>query len=177
MAIMHCTVVSRDIEPSVEGGDRVWQVAVSCVNMYKNGQRCNDSAATAASPCCTTEDKEVFANVWSLRSNATNDALLSANQTEVHQLEQSGYQQVCNPIDGPTVFCVDSSMEDGRDGLVPACCALPLGRRYYSPHCYGLVRPFMVYSVPVGDVDTVALYRCLSSSTSCSCAPKLYKKC
>ena len=25
---------SRDIEPSVEGGDRVWKVATSCVQMY-----------------------------------------------------------------------------------------------------------------------------------------------
>jgi hypothetical protein len=26
---------SRDIEPTVEGGDTVWQVASSCVQLYK----------------------------------------------------------------------------------------------------------------------------------------------
>ena len=27
----------RDMEPSVEAGDRIWRVATSCVQMYKAG--------------------------------------------------------------------------------------------------------------------------------------------
>ena len=47
--------------------------------MYKAGRRCSDADA-AAELCCTTEDKEVFANVWSLRSTDGLDSMLSSDQ-------------------------------------------------------------------------------------------------
>ena len=47
---------SRDMEPTVEGGDTVWKVATSCVNMYKASRKCGDADASTEL-CCTTEDK------------------------------------------------------------------------------------------------------------------------
>ena len=45
-------------------GDAVWRVASSCVQLYKQGRDCSQNASA---PCCTTEDKLVWNNVWSLR--------------------------------------------------------------------------------------------------------------
>jgi len=128
---------SRDMEPSVEGGDKVWRTATSCVRMYKAGRRC--SATDAASElCCTTADKEVFANVWSLSTQDGNDSLLSNSHTEVKALLNQGWAEHCNPVSGPTVFCVNVSLLDGREG------------------------PFMLYNQPVSDNPTRPLYRCLA---------------
>ena len=33
----YATEFGRDMEPSVEAGDRIWRVATSCVQMYKAG--------------------------------------------------------------------------------------------------------------------------------------------
>ena len=102
----------------MEGGDLVWRVATSCVQMYKAGQTCTTASTEL---CCTTEDKDVFGNVWSLRGETPSnkaDAVLSANSTEVASFLAQGYKEQCNPVPGPTVFCTDTSIQDGRDGYV-----------------------------------------------------------
>ena len=118
---------SRDFEPTVEAGDRMLRVTTSCVSMYKAGRTCEDDSDLAAQSelCCTTADKEVFANVWSFQKSDGSDSMLTSNQTEADELysKGSGWKQQCNPVSGPTVFCVDSSLLDSREG------------------------PFMVYSV------------------------------
>jgi len=144
------------MEPTKEGGDRTWRVATSCVQMYKAGRKCSDAGA-AAELCCTTADKAVFANTYSLRSAAGGDALLTSNRTELEALVAAGWTQVCNPVTGPTAFCVDGKITDGRDG------------------------PFMLYNSAVPDATllqggtTEQLFRCVASdkkhffSTSASC--------
>lgn len=107
---------SRDLEPSKEGGDRIWQVTTSCVQMYKAGKKCEDSNITAAELCCTATDKEIFSNVWSLYAPKTEDFMLVVNDSDIKTLLNQGYEQVCNPIQGPTVFCVDTTMMDARAG-------------------------------------------------------------
>ena len=142
----------------MEGGDAVWRVVASCVRLYKAGRDCADAGAEAE-PCCTTDDKEVFANAWSLRSSSSSSSssvvggdgggdysLLSSNRSEVDALLASGsWTEVCNPISGPTgVFCVNTSMADARDG------------------------PFMLYSVAVAGVPQGGgvrpLLRCVGGS-------------
>ena len=59
---------SRDIEPSVEGGAVIFNVAKDCIHMYKLGLTCDSS--TMARPCCSTEDKKVWHNVWSLKHSS-----------------------------------------------------------------------------------------------------------
>lgn len=111
---------SRDMEPTVEAGDRIWRVATSCVSMYKAGRTCGDESDAAAKSelCCTTADKEVFANVWSFKNSDSSDSILTNNQTEATELysKGSGWNQQCNPVSGPTVFCVDTSLLDSREG-------------------------------------------------------------
>jgi hypothetical protein len=140
---------SRDLEPTKEAGDILWQVTSSCVSMYKAGRKCSDGETAARELCCTTEDKEVFANVWSFMREDSTDALLTHNQTEARALHQngSGWVQQCNPVPGPTVFCVKTTLVDARAG------------------------PFMIYSKPVPDTTlsqggtTRPLLRCKRKQT------------
>ncbi len=106
------------------------------------------AGAGAASRCCHTlhcccchtllshaadaARLKVFANAWSLRGTVSVaaaagggtvvDAVVSSNRSEVDVLLQQGYSEVCNPVPGPTVFCVDSGMADGRAGYVCIHC-------------------------------------------------------
>ena len=178
---------SRDIEPSVEGGSVVWDVAKDCVQMYKKGETCDGASAnsTNSRPCCSTWDKEVWHNAWSLKTNDSSgengsggngsggngsggnhsggngssgsDFLVTNSESEKEALVQGGaWMEVCHSINGPTVFCVDTTIQDGRDG------------------------PFMLYSrgdVELQSGDLRAVHRCysnvtgthwLSSSSSCA---------
>ena len=136
---------SRDIEPTVEGGGRVWEVAVSCVGLYKQGLTCKSNPESA---CCTISDKAVFANAWSLeQSPQLGDALVTNNREERDKLVSTGdWSEVCNGIPGPSVFCVDTSMKGGRNG------------------------PFMLYSTPEANMtqlpgaSLVPLHRCLAET-------------
>jgi hypothetical protein len=138
---------SRDIEPSVEGGNRTWLVVSSCVNMYKQGLICDDAHADEL--CCTRDDKEVYANIWSLARTDSSDFLLTQLLGEREALVQSGnWKEKCSPICCPSAFCVDSSIIDGRQG------------------------PFMVFNtssvidyVNGGLLSTRALYRCYDTIT------------
>lgn len=87
------------------------------IHRYKAGKTCEDPHMDSEL-CCTTEDKEVYANVWSLRSHGPtgSDSMLTSNSTEFAQLKSAGWIEQCNPIIGPTVFCVNVSLEDGRAG-------------------------------------------------------------
>jgi hypothetical protein len=105
---------SRDVEPTVEGGNRTWLVTGSCVRMYKAGQTC---AAAPTELCCTRDDKLVFANVWSLSRKDGADNLLTALLGERNALIAGGaWAEVCNAIASPSAFCVDASEKDGRNG-------------------------------------------------------------
>lgn len=136
---------SRDIEPSVEAGDAVWRVAVSCINMYKAALTCADIADASTEPCCARADKEVFANAYSLARIDSSDFLLTADASERDVLVAGGaWRERCSPIANPTAFCVDSAEPDGRDG------------------------PFMLYNAsgagPAIGVATAPLYRCIASA-------------
>jgi len=138
---------SRDLEPTVEGGTRIWEVASSCVQLYKARLTCADAAA-ARSACCTTDDKAVFANAWSLANDNASDALVTNSEAEKNALVAAGtWKEVCNPIGGPSVFCVNGSMKGGRNG------------------------PFMLYGTSAASMGTLPgarllpLYRCITSAT------------
>lgn len=106
------TEYSRDIEPSVEGGDLMYRMTTSCVKMYKAGTTCEDNAAEL---CCSKEDKEIWSNVWSLKRKNTTDHMLTTSFTEKEQLIDSGaWVENCVPWSGSTVFCKGGT--DGRDG-------------------------------------------------------------
>ena len=84
------------------------------------------------------------------------DRLLTNSATEKKTLVQGGsYKEVCHSISGPSVFCVDTSIEDGRDGpfmlynnasVVEQSGALKvrtkigLTSQYIRPYCYTCVQ-------------------------------------
>lgn len=123
---------SRDVEPTIEGGSRIYDVLRSCIELYKKGTTCDDNATAL---CCTTADKELWINVWELHSS--DDSLLTADPDERDVLLKEGWHQTCSPIPGPSVFCVDSSNKDGRNG------------------------PFLLYHTK--QPNTKAIYRCYDS--------------
>jgi len=129
---------SRDVEPTFEGGSRVWEVTASCVRMYKEGRRCEQSPDEA---CCTVKDKEVFVNVWSLIAPGGVDNLLTHDANERQVLVSSGWRELCSPIVGPSLFCVNTSDTDGRSG------------------------PFIIYDVNTPQPKTIPLYRCIFPTT------------
>lgn len=128
----------------------MWRVTTACVTLYKAGvSSCAD--ADADNLCCSRQDKEVWANAWSLREKAGSDTLVTTNATERVALLASGlWLENCHPIAAPTAFCVDTSgaVTDGRNG------------------------PFMLYNSstalppPSGTLAsvTVALYRCVAAA-------------
>ena len=72
---------SRDMEPTVEGGDRMWRITGSCVGTYKARRKCSDPDA-ALQLCCTTHDKQVFANVWSFSRENDGDHTWTSDRGE-----------------------------------------------------------------------------------------------
>ena len=141
---------SRDIEPTVEGGNVTFVVAASCINMYQRGEQCSDAGA-ATQPCCTRTDKLVYANIWSLARTDGSDNLITALRGERDALVASGgWVERCSPIPNPTAFCVDTHDKDGSAG------------------------PFIIYNTsnvehPRRDgtpFAVAALYRCFSNATA-----------
>lgn len=131
---------------------------MACIGLYKASLTCADKPQSL---CCTRADKEVFANVWSLRRKDNSDALLTQLVGERAALVSGGsWVERCSPIAAPTAFCIDGREVDGRDG------------------------PFMVYnsssvSDPRGSswgaLPVRALFRCITGaeqhffSTDASC--------
>ena len=140
--------MSRDVEPSVEGGNRTWTTTASCVRLYKAGATC--AAAAAGEPCCSRADKEVFAAIWSLRNAGAGDSLLTALAGERAALLATGaWAERCSAIANPTAFCVSTSDADGSAG------------------------PFLLYNAAVVEghafagappVATVAVQRCVTTA-------------
>eukprot|EP00825_Cyclidium_porcatum_P045765 TRINITY_DN7044_c0_g2_i1.p2 TRINITY_DN7044_c0_g2~~TRINITY_DN7044_c0_g2_i1.p2 ORF type:complete len:220 (-),score=24.10 TRINITY_DN7044_c0_g2_i1:177-836(-) len=125
---------SRDVEPTVEGGNFIWEMTTSCVSLYKSGQSCKDSPTSL---CCLTNQTDIFSNVWSLVNRNGDDYLLTENEVEKTQLLKEGWKEICHPFKGSTTFCVDTDMTDGRQS------------------------PFIIYKVNYQEF--VPLYRCINS--------------
>lgn len=133
---------SRDVEPSVECGDAVWNMTLSCVGLYKSNLTC--ATAPAGELCCDTSVTSVFANIWSLVRTDGSDALLTASAAERAVLVAGGqWKEACSVIPSPTAFCIDTSLPDGRNG------------------------PFLLYNTTAArpsQNETQALYRCRAPS-------------
>jgi len=127
---------SRDIEPNVEVGDIIYQITAACIQLYKQGKTCNEEPQNI---CCTTADKDIFQNIYTLVAPGEKDYLLTYDTNEVKTLLSEGWVETCNPFDGPSTFCVKSTIMDGRSG------------------------PFIIYKVP--QPSTLPLYRCYNSVT------------
>jgi hypothetical protein len=138
---------SRDIEPSREAGNAVWLVASSCIGLYKSNRTCADVADPESEPCCSRNDKLVFASIWSLTRTDSSDSLITALASERNALIAGGaWKENCSPISNPTAFCVDGNEPDGRNG------------------------PFMIYNSSTAgaaiNVTIIPLYRCLTPSVT-----------
>jgi hypothetical protein len=159
------TEFSRDIEPTIEGGDRVYQMMKSCVGMFKRGETCSSSSSSSLELCCDTSSTEIWRNVWSLRNKQQQEDFLVTTDVKERDalVTEMKFQEICAVTGSATAFCFNSTDSDGRDG------------------------PFMLYNSAdavenrFGDdeeVSPVPLYRCISPlsihfiSTDLSCEKK-----
>ena len=78
----------------------------------------------------------MFGNIWSL-TLADHGVLLTNSTSERTDLVTQGWHDVCHPIVGPSDFCVNVSLHDGRRG------------------------PFILYNQAVE--QSAVLYRCLQA--------------
>ena len=93
------------------------------------------------SPCCTTHDKLIWNNAFSLHNSKSGDFLVTNSLYEKNKLVSGKvWKEICHSIAGPTVFCVDTTLTDGRNG------------------------PFMLYNMPNATNSTKAVYRCITPS-------------
>ena len=131
---------SRDIEPTIEGGSKVWDVTVSCIQLYKQSSTCKDHPS---SMCCTTDDKLIWYNAYSLININNGDGLVTNSIYEKNKLindSTGSWKEVCHSINGPSVFCVDTAIKDGRNG------------------------PFMLFNTKNATNELKPVYRCLSNN-------------
>lgn len=105
---------NRNLEPTVEGGGRVWEVLTACLALYRANRTCEGAANDDT--CCTRADKEVFAAVWSLALGPDADRLLTASEAERNSFLAAGWREACATVSHPSTFCVDTADPDGRDG-------------------------------------------------------------
>jgi hypothetical protein len=129
---MYGTEFSRDIEPTVEGGDGLYTLMASCLRAYRAG----GCGAVPNEACCDVTPE--YALVWSMRApdpaGAMNtDHVPTADPNEMQALAAGGWEQVCAPFYGPPYLCATQGPLTG-DG------------------------PFMLFSRP--GADRRALYRC-----------------
>ncbi len=125
----------RDLEPTVQEGDRWYRLLQSCVRAYRAGG-CDQAPGEA---CCDVRPSHHV--VWSLRLGAgdatTRPHLLTRDFNEVSALTGApGWTQVCNPYFAP-----------------PSVCGA-------NPPFSGDL-PFQLFTEP--GPGRVALYRCLAA--------------
>lgn len=76
-ADVHGAAFSRDIEPSVEGGTKLYDIMASCVKMFKNGNK-GCTSITTKEPCCIGARRQhVIVHIESLMTGAACKKLVS----------------------------------------------------------------------------------------------------
>eukprot|EP00054_Salpingoeca_dolichothecata_P019430 m.120871 g.120871 ORF g.120871 m.120871 type:complete len:592 (-) comp23253_c0_seq12:81-1856(-) len=150
---------SRDVEPTVEGGSRVFEVTSSCVQLYKQSKTCADAPTSV---CCTMSDKYVYSSVWSL--NRGTDNLIVSTQAEFNKYIQQDYTQICHSITGPSTFCVNTSIADGRNGpflVYNTPGVAPFPPKSQQRNIWESQNPHVVEE---SDAKVVAFYRCVNGA-------------
>lgn len=139
--------ITRDLEPTVEDGGRLWTLFESCMRVFHTG------AATCGNftePCCVRGDGDPLSNwvnVWSLSNGTGGDRMLTVDAHERATLvgKGGGWTEVCTPAGGATAFC---SWGGNVNAMAPDAASYTSG-------------PFLMYGTPVGALSTPC-YRCLS---------------
>jgi hypothetical protein len=124
--------LSRDFEPSVEGGTAAYDLMQSCLRVWRTGA---NTCADVNEACCQRAPDMIL--VRSVRGRDAANALdthhvLTAQVGERDALLATGaWEEVCNPFYGPPGLCGGATTADG---------------------------PFHLFAAP--GPDRVALYRC-----------------
>ncbi|KAH3766162.1 hypothetical protein Pelo_2047 [Pelomyxa schiedti] len=165
----------RDIEPSLEYGYTYYNLMASCIRVFKSGSH---TCSGSSEECCNTA--EGFSNIWSLHYSQS-DYLLTASEYEKNILVSEGWAEVCNHFSGSSVFCVDSSANQGQtasfimfsdnasDHTAIYRCMTSSDKHFFSTdsNCEGTTQEGLLGYVQTwrGGVALRSLYRCYNKST------------
>jgi hypothetical protein len=101
-------LTSRDLEPTKEDGGAMWAVFQSCMRLFNGGvAKCTNSSEL----CCNLEPPKLrWTAVYSLShqarlTKAVEDNLLTTLANERDALVKGGWEELCSPLGGSTVFC------------------------------------------------------------------------
>ena len=141
---LYGNALSRDIEPTIQGGSEAYNLMTSCLEIYGLGGSCSDSAWSNEACCQLSEGMTLVRSFANGGTSWEVDHLITADTNEITSLQSSGWTELCNPHYGPSELCA------GANGA----------------------GPFLLY--PNSDANRVALYRCNTGinhffSTSASC--------
>jgi hypothetical protein len=152
--------LTRDLEPTVEDGGRMWDLFSSCMRVFKSGAaRC--SASNSNEQCCMFGKLDPYSEwkgVYSLHLNDIEDQLLTTDASERAALKKSGWAEVCSAAGGAAQFCY---WKGDINAVAPTAADYTGG-------------PFLLRGLPLpASHPTQAVYRCLSNETRhfISCDP------
>ena len=117
---MYGADLTRDIEPTVEGGAAAYELMASCLRVYRGGATSCDDAGEA---CCQLAPG--WRVVYSLRApgggaDMSTDHVPTIDAPERDALVAGGWEEVCNPHYGPPGLCGGGTTGDGPFFLFPA---------------------------------------------------------
>jgi hypothetical protein len=132
--------LGRDIEPTVEYGSLYYELAKSCIRVFRKGSTCD-----ASEPCCDLKSSEdQWTNVWALFNSSVNDTLLTTSRAERDALVASGWREICSRYGTPTLFCLRGDEPKSPAGPFIALAKEAVGRKALyrcltgSKHFYSL---------------------------------------
>ena len=141
---LYGTDLSRDIEPTVQGGTAAYDLMVSCLTVYENSGTCSDPTWHNETCCQLEEGMNLVRSFANGGSSWDYDHVLTIDGNEIPSLQNSGWTELCNPHYGPPSLCGGTN----GDG------------------------PFLLF--PSAGTNRVPIYRCYTGvnhffSTSSSC--------
>jgi hypothetical protein len=144
--------LTRDLEPTVQDGGRMWDLFSSCMRVFNSGAaRC--STSNSNEQCCMFGKLDPYSEwngVYSLHLGGTEDQLLTTDAAERASLKKGGWTEVCSAAGGAAQFCF---WKDDINALAPTAADYTGG-------------PFLLHGLPLpASHPTQAVYRCLSNET------------
>lgn len=105
---------ARDIEPTVEGGSKAFQLFSSCLRVYRKG---SNACLDAAEACCTGSLDERYNPVYSFKNPVSGDYIATRFFEERDAILAAGYREIKNRFTlGNGFFAQDAAEPEPQSG-------------------------------------------------------------
>ena len=141
--------ITRDLEPTVEDGGRIWELFQSCMRVFRSKA---PSCSNKTEACCMRGDDDPesnWVNVWSLAKADGTDMLLTIDPNERRQLTSgSSWKEICSAAGGATAFCAWNN-DPHFNSVAPNASSYQRG-------------PFLLWAGPVSSALSFPCHRCIT---------------